>query len=217
MPLALLFMIAPLLFAGGSAGTDLLVGAIATGRVTGGGVEAPRADTAGRGQDGLAGLVQVFVHGLVAPDEPGLQETELHARGQPARHLLLGQRVHLELEAVLRALVGLLLLRDVARLVVDDDEALGRLVHAIESPADFRRPQGEAELALHLAGLLPRGLLLVIEARERLHPGALALLLVLAREEALVAPGIVEGLQEVLERGEVPYCAAAQIALPGLV
>src|ERR1700730_3437665 len=213
MPLALIFMIAPFLFAGGGAGTDLVVGAIATDHVTGSGLEAPRADAAGRGQDDLAGRVQVSVHGLVAPDEPGLQETELDARGQPPRHLLLGQRVHLELEAVLRSLVGLLLLRDVARLVVDDDEALGRLVHAVESPAHPRRPQGEAELALHLAGLLPGGLLFMIEARERLHPRALALLLVLAREEALVAPGIVEGLQEILERGEVPHGAAPQIEL----
>src|SRR2546425_12814622 len=98
-------MIAPLLFAGGGAGTDLVVGAIATDHVTGGGLEAPRPDAAGRGQDRLAGRVQVSVHWLVAPDEPGFQETEPHARGQPARPLLLGQRGHLELEAVLPALV----------------------------------------------------------------------------------------------------------------
>ena len=53
----------------------------------------------------------------------------------------------------------------------------------------------------------------MVEARQGLHARALALLLVLARQEALVAPGVVERAQEVLERGEVAGGPAPQVEL----
>src|SRR5215475_11702024 len=134
-----------------------------------------------------------------------------------SRHIPLGQRVHLELEALPRAPVRRLLLRDVARLVVDDDRALRRLVDPIETAAYPGGPEGEAELALHLGRLLPRAFLLVVEAGEGEHARALALLLVLAGEEALVPPRIVEGPEEVLEGGEVAHHAPLEIELDGLV
>ena len=103
------------------------------------------------------------------------------------------QRVDLELQALLRALVGLLLVGDVARLVVDDHEPDRRLVHAVEAAAHPGRPQREAELPLDVGRLAARGLLLVLEARQRRPARRLALLLVLPGEEALVPPGVVEG------------------------
>src|SRR3970282_1675878 len=109
-----------------------------------------------------------------------------------------------------------LLLGHVAGLVVHDHGALGRLVHAIEAPAHPVGREAEPELALHLGGLLPRGLLLVVEARERLPPCPPALLLVLAREAPLVAPGVIERPEEVLERGVVARRAPAQVELHGL-
>ncbi len=87
----------------------------------------------------------------------------------------------------------------------------------VEAPAHPVEAEREAELPLHVGGLLPRGLLLVIEARQRRDARPLALLLVLAGEEALVAPGVVEGEQEVLERGVVARRAAAQVELDRLV
>ena len=93
----------------------------------------------------------------------------------------------------------------------------GRLVHPVEAAAHPRRAQREAELALHRARLVPRRLLLVVEARQRVHARPLALLLVLAGEEALVAPGVVEGAQEVLERRVVAGGPAAQVELDRVV
>src|SRR5215510_7660215 len=216
MPLALSF-ITPLLFSGGGAGTDLVVGAVATDLVAGGGLEAPRADPRRRRLDGLARLDEVLLRGHVTPGQAGLQEAELDAGGETARHLPQGESIHLELEALPGAAVRRLLLGDVARLVVDNHRAPGCVVDAIEAAAHPGGPEDEAELALHLRGLLPRGLLLVIEAGEGEHARALALLLVLAGEEALVPPRLVEGPEEVFERGKVAHHTPLEIELDGLV
>ena len=64
-------------------------------------------------------------------------------------------------------------------------------------------------------GFATGGLLLVVEARQRQDARPLALLLVLAREKALVAPGVVERAQQILERGEVAGRPPPQIELDG--
>src|SRR5678816_3777499 len=214
MPLALSFMGSLL---GGGARADLVVGAVAAALVFGGGLELAVADAAGRVLDGLARGLEVLQRRHVAAGQARLQEAQLHAGGQPAGHLVLGQRVDLELQALARALVGLLLVGHVARLVVDDDEALGGLVDAVEAAAHAVEAEVEAELALHLGGLLPRGLLLVVEAGQRRDARALALLLMLAGEEALVPPRLVEREQEVLEGGVVAGGATAQVELDRVV
>src|SRR5262249_38297541 len=195
------------LFGGGGAGTDLVVGAVAADLVAGGGLELPGADPRRGRLDGCARLDEVVLGGHVTAGQAGFQEAQLHASGKMPRHLPLGQRVHLELEALPRAPDRRLLLGDVARLVVDDHRALRRLVDPIETTAHPGGPEGEAELALHLGRLLPRGFLLVVEAGEGEHARALALLLVLASEEALVPPRIVKSAEEVLEGGEVAHHA----------
>src|SRR5262249_54082654 len=205
------------LFGGGGAGTDLVVGAVPADLVAGGGLDLPGADPRRGRLDGCARLDKVVLGGHVTAGQAGFQEAQLYASGKMPRHLPLGQRVHLELEALPRAPVRRLLLGHVARLVVDDHRALGRLVDPVEAATHAGGPESEAELALHLRGLLPRGLLLVIEAREREHAGALALLLVLAGEEALVPPRVVEGAEEVVERREVAHRAPLEIELHGLV
>ena len=91
----------------------------------------------------------------------------------------------------------------------------GVVVHAVEAAAHLGGPEREAELLLDAGGPPSRRFLLMIEARQGLHTGALALLLVLARQEALVAPGVVERAQHVLERGEVARRPAPQVELDG--
>src|SRR4029077_13368282 len=185
MPFALSFMASLL---GSGAGADLIVRAIAARLVLGGRLELPLPDAARGLLDGGPRGDQVLRGGLVPAGQARLEEAELHPRGQPAGHLVLGQRVDLELEALPRALVRLLRLGHVARLVVDDHEALGRLVHPVEAPALPVEPEAEPELALHIGGLLPGRLLLVIEAGQRGHSRPLAPLLPLAGEEAPAPP-----------------------------
>src|SRR6266851_7115444 len=217
MPLALSFMSFLRSLLGGGAGADLVVEAIATGLVLGSRLELPLADAARRLLDGLARDRQVVEGRRVPPGETGLEEAQLHPRGQPPGHLVLSERLDLELEALLRALVRLLLVGHVARLVVDDHETLGGLVDPVEAPANPVEAEVESELPLHVGGLLPGGLLLVIEAGERRHPRPLALLLVVAGEETLVPPRVVEGEQESLERGVVAGRAATQVELHRVV
>src|SRR3984893_12290982 len=229
MPLALSFMLpspCPLprwregvwgSLMGRGAGADLSVRAIAAGLIVGRRLELPLPDAARRRLDGVPRGHQAVQRGRVPPGEAGLEEAQLHPRGQPPGHLVLGQRVDLELESLPRALVRLLLVGDVARLVVDDHETLGRLVDPVEAPADPVEAEVEPELALHVGGLLPGGLLLVVEAGQRRHSRPLALLLVLAGEKALVPPRVVERAQEVLERGVVAGRAAAQVELDRVV
>src|SRR5262245_48148478 len=154
MPLALSFMLA-LLFAGGGAGTDLIVGAVAAGLIAGRGFEMAHTDPGRRGLDGLAGFRELAFRGHMPAREARLQEPQLDAGGQPPRHFLLGERVHLELEALACAPVRRLLLGDVARLVVDDHRAEERVVDAIEPPAHAGGAEREAELALDVRGPLP--------------------------------------------------------------
>src|SRR4029453_635356 len=125
----------------------------------------------------------------------------------------MGQSIHLELEALTSTAVSDLLIGDVNGLVVHDHRAAGLLVDPVEAPPDARRAEPEHELLLHRGGLPARGLFLVVEAGERLDPRALALLLVLAREETLVPPGVIEGAKEIGERGEVPPRAPPQVKL----
>src|SRR5258708_36693566 len=94
---------------GGGAGADLVVGAIATGLVLGSRLELPLADAARRLLDGLARDRQVVEGRRVPPGETGLAEAQRHPGGQPPGHLVLGRRVELELEALLPALVSILL------------------------------------------------------------------------------------------------------------
>src|SRR5262249_61460556 len=157
MPLALSFMLA-LLFAGGGAGTDLVVGAVAASLIAGRGVEMARTDPGRRGLDGLAGFREITFRGRVPTGEPRLEEARLDAGGQPPRHLLLGERVHLELEALAGAPVRRLLIGDVARLVVDDHRAEQRVVDAIEATSHAGGAEREAEFALDVRGPLPRDL-----------------------------------------------------------
>src|SRR5262249_25231325 len=175
MPLALSFM-TPLLFSGGGAGTDLVVGAVAADLVSGSGLEVSRANPRRRRLDGRARLDEVRLPGHVTPRQARLQEVELDAGGETARHLPQGKSIHLELEALPGAAVCRLLLGDVARLVVDDHRAQGCVVDAIEAAAHPGGAEDKAELALHLRGLLPRGLLFVIEAGQCEPARALALL-----------------------------------------
>src|SRR5882762_5836892 len=100
MPLALSFMVSPSpcrlpggrgisgSLLGGGARADLIVRAVAAGLVLGGGLELAAADAARGFRDGLAGLRQVQVGGRVTPDQPRLEEAQLHPGGQPARHLV---------------------------------------------------------------------------------------------------------------------------------
>src|SRR4030081_2228008 len=97
MPLALSFMVA-LLFAGGGAGANLVIGAVAARLVAGRGIEAPRPYTGRARLDGAAGLREILLPGRMAPREARLEEAELDSRGQAARHLLLRERLHLELQ-----------------------------------------------------------------------------------------------------------------------
>src|ERR1700693_4673829 len=105
MPLALILIVA-LLFAGGGARTDLIVGAVAASLVGRRRIEAAGADPGRRGLDGLSGFAEVFLRRLVAAGQARLEEAELDAHRQVARHLPLREGVHLELETVLGALVG---------------------------------------------------------------------------------------------------------------
>src|SRR6266481_2600925 len=105
---------------------------------------------------------------------------------QPARPLAPRQRIHLELQALRHAAVGLLLLRDLARLVVHDHRAQQIFVDAVEAAAHTRGADAEREILLDVRRLLARALLVVPEAREGLAAGHLARLLMLPGEEPLV-------------------------------
>src|SRR6266508_3241221 len=205
------------LFSRGRAGTDLVVRTVAADLVTRCRLEAPGPDARGRGLDGLPRLGQIRYGRGVAAGKARFEEAQLHARRQLPRHLLLGERVDLELQALADAFVGGLLLRHIAGLVVHDNEPLGRLIHAINAATHAIGPQVEAELPLYVRRLLPRGFLLMVEARERGDAGALALLFMLAREEALVPPGIFERAQQVFEWWEVPDRPPAEVEFHGLV
>src|SRR3989475_649664 len=151
--------------------------------------------------------------GAVPAPEVGLEEAELDPLRQSARHLPPRERVELELEALGRATVGDLLLRDLAGLVVDDRGAQQVLVHAVEAAADAVGPQREAELFLDVRRLLAARLLLVPEARERLPTPGLTRRLVLPREEPLVVPLAVVDAEEVVERRIVAGRPAQQVVL----
>src|SRR5262249_45645235 len=131
-----------------------------------GGIEAPRPDSPGGPLDGLARPREVRLDRAVPADHAGLEERQFDPRGQPPGHLAPGQRVDLELKALARPLVGLLLVGDVAGLVVDDDDAVGGLVHPVQATAHARRTEVEPELLLDGGRLLTRCLFLSIEARE---------------------------------------------------
>src|SRR5712692_9469192 len=113
MPWALSFMECPSLACGGTR-ADLVVRAVAADLVARSGLEAPGPDPRGREFDGLPRLGQVILGRDVAARETGFEEAQLDARRQPPRHLLLGERVDLELETVAHALIGRLLLGHVA-------------------------------------------------------------------------------------------------------
>src|SRR5262245_7993004 len=178
---------------------DLVVRAVATRLISGRRIELPVPNAAGRGFDRLARLGEIRLGRTMATDQARFEEAELDRHRKSSGHLLPGERVDLELETFLRPLVGLLLLGHVARLVVDDDRALRRLVDAIEASTHSRGPELEAEFLLDRRRPCPGRLFLVVEARQRLHSRLAALLLVLAGEKTLVAPGILEGPKEVLE------------------
>ena len=129
---------------------DLAVRAVAANLVAWRGFKAPRPDARRGGLDRRYGLLKVFLRGGVAARQARLQEAQLHAGREFAGHFLLGQRVDLELERFSGALVGRLLLRDVARLVVDDDKSLRGVIEAVEAAADAIVRQAEAELFLDL-------------------------------------------------------------------
>src|SRR4026209_1839822 len=114
MPLAESFMAGSPSFLGGGAGTNLVVGAVATGLVIGSGLELPGANAGGRLLDGGARVVEIPGGGHVPPGKAGLEEAQLHARGQLAGRLLVREGIHLELQALARPVVGGLRLGDVA-------------------------------------------------------------------------------------------------------
>src|SRR5258705_3824340 len=117
MPLAESFIAGPLSLLGGGAGANLIVGAVATRLIARRGLELPGADAGGGLLDGSARVGEILGGGRMPSGQAGLEEAQLDARGQLAGGLLMRQRVHLELEALTRALVGGLRLRHAAGLV----------------------------------------------------------------------------------------------------
>src|SRR5256712_10215006 len=203
----------PGLLPGGGERADLVVGAVAAGLARGGGLEAAGADAGGGRLDGGDRLLQIVLGRDVAADDARLDETQLNALGQAPGHLAPGQRVHLELEVLRHAAVGVLLADDLAGLVIHDDDAQQVLVHAVEAPAHAVVADREREVLLDPRRLEPRGFFLVPEARERLAAGGLARLLVLPGEEALVEPLALVLGQQVVQRGVVALHAALEIEL----
>src|SRR5438093_673170 len=203
----------PRLLPCGGIGADLAVGAAPAGVVGRRRREGARADAGRRGLDGGDRFLEVRLRGRVPAHQVGLEEAELDPLRQGTRHLPPRERVELELEALGRATVGDLLLRDLAGLVVDDRGAQQVLVHAVEAAADPVGPQREAELFLDVRRLLATRLLLVPEARERLAARGLTRLLVLQREEPLVVPLAVVNAEEVVERRVVAGRTAQQVVL----
>ena len=98
--------------------------------------------------------LDVLLRRRVAADRVGLDEAQLDALGQPARPLAPRQRIHLELQALRHAAVGLLLLRDLARLVVHDHRAQQIFVDAVEATAHARGADAEREILLDVRRLL---------------------------------------------------------------
>src|SRR5262247_668398 len=213
MPLAVSFIASSPSLSCRSARADLVVRTESAGLIAGRGLEAPRPDAGCRLQYRPLRLGQVLLGRHVTPGEARLEETQLHPGGQPSRRVPMGQSIHLQLEALPGPTIGDFLVDDVAGLVVHDHGAAGLLVDPVEPPPDARGAEPEHELLLHRRRLAARGFLLVVEARERLDACALALLLVLAREKALVLPGVLEGAEEVLQGSEVPHRAPPQIEL----
>src|SRR5947199_3278217 len=132
--------------------TDLVVGAVAAGAPRRCGVEAPGADAGRRRLDGVDRPVDVAPGRRVPADDVRVDEAQLEALGQRAGHLLPRQRVHLQLEALGHAAVGVLLAVDLGRVVVDDDRAQKILVHPIVSPAHEVGAEREAKVFLDPGG-----------------------------------------------------------------
>src|SRR4030095_12175077 len=94
------------------------------------------------------------------------------------------QRVHLELEALRHAAVGVLLPRDLGRLVVDDDRAQEGFARPVVSPAPPVRADRECEFLFDPGRLGALGLLVIPEPPEPLAAGRLARLFVFAGQGA---------------------------------
>src|SRR5262245_27203228 len=217
--------------AGGGERADLVIGATAAGAKGRRGVEASGADADGGGLHGGDRLLEVGDGRRVAAHNVRVDEAQLEPLGQGAGHLLPGQRVHLQLEAIRHAAVGVLLPRELAGLVVDDDRAEDVLVHSVVSPAHAVRVDREDEFLFHPARFGALGFLVIPEPPERLAPGRLARLFVLAGQEALgrlvAARAIVDDVltrpcaivhgQQIVERRVVADDPAPQVVLDHLV
>src|SRR5262245_54748088 len=124
---------------------DLIVGTEPTHLVRGRRLEVPRADAGRRALDRGTRALEIGLRGAMTPGQPRFEEAELHGRGQGAGRRPLREGVDLELQAVPRALIRLLLFGHVARLVIDHDGAIRRHVDAVEPAAHARRPEGERD------------------------------------------------------------------------
>src|SRR5712664_886126 len=164
---------------------DLVIGAIPTGAVGRGRVELACPDAESGGFDLGDGVGQVLLGRRVPAYHVALEEPQFHLARHRTRRLPPGMGVDLELEALGRLAVGVPLLRDFTRLVVDDHRPRQVFVDPVVTAADLVVAEGEAELLLHVRRLNPGRLFLMPEAGERLPARRLARLLVLAGEEAL--------------------------------
>src|SRR5438105_1647265 len=99
---------------------DVAEGALATGHVRRPRLEPALADERGDLPHHLLRARRLLEGGTLAAREPRLQEAQLDAVGQAARGAQVGQRVDVELQALLRALGRLLRIVHGARLEVQD-------------------------------------------------------------------------------------------------
>src|SRR5688500_18281468 len=134
--------------AAGRVGADVAERALPAGEVRRPGAELAAADERAHVADGLLGRRRLLRRGPLAAGEAGLEEAKLDAIRQSSLAPQVGQRVHVELEAVLRALVGVGGGGDDPGLEVEDGDRSALFDHEVIPSLHLRAIDEEGEVLL---------------------------------------------------------------------